>query len=80
MTVTIGLFQAKAHLSELVARVEQGTDEVVITRRGKAVARLVAVEPPSGLERALSLLLAARQSSTPGDDSLRDLIDDGRRQ
>ena len=78
MTVTIGLFQAKAHLSELVAQVEQGNDEVLITRRGKAVARLVPVEPPSGLERALDLLLAAREASTPGEGSLRDLIDEGR--
>ena len=37
---TVGLGEAKAQLSALLDVVEAG-DEVVITRRGKAVARLV---------------------------------------
>lgn len=36
----VGLADAKAHLSALLDAVEAG-DEVVITRRGKAVARLI---------------------------------------
>jgi prevent-host-death family protein len=44
---TIGLFEAKTHLSELVARVEQG-EEVIITRHNKPVAKLVPIgEVPS---------------------------------
>ena len=42
---TISLADAKAHLSELVDRVEAG-DTIDITRRGKPVARLTAVERP----------------------------------
>ena len=38
----VNLTDAKAHLSELVDRVEAG-DSIDITRRGKAVARLSAV-------------------------------------
>jgi len=38
---TVGSAEAKAHLSALVDAVEAG-DEVVITRRGQAVARLIA--------------------------------------
>jgi prevent-host-death family protein len=41
---TIGAFEAKTKLSELLDRVEQG-EEIVITRRGKPAARLV---PPIG--------------------------------
>jgi prevent-host-death family protein len=41
-TQTMGLFEAKTHLSELVARVEAG-DEVVITRHNKPVAKLVPI-------------------------------------
>ncbi len=41
----INLAEAKAHLSELVDRVEAG-DSINITRRGKAVARLTAVSRP----------------------------------
>jgi prevent-host-death family protein len=36
----VGIFEAKTHLSSLVDEVEQGR-EVVITRHGKPVARLV---------------------------------------
>lgn len=80
MTVTVGLFEAKTHLSELVDRIAHGGEEILITRRGKAVARLVAAEPESPVEDALSLLLAARKGSTPGSGSLRELIEDGRAQ
>ena len=37
---SVGLAEAKAHLSALLDAVEAG-EEVVITRRGQAVARLV---------------------------------------
>ena len=40
--VSVSLVHAKAHLSELLDRVEAG-QEIVITRRGKAVAHLSAV-------------------------------------
>ena len=39
MLPTIPLAEAKNHLSQLIARIEQG-EEVAITRHGKAVARL----------------------------------------
>ena len=41
----ISLAEAKAHLSELIDRVEAG-DQIEITRRGKPVARLSAVPQP----------------------------------
>ncbi len=41
----INLADAKAHLSELVDRVEAG-DSIDITRRGKPVARLTSVDRP----------------------------------
>ena len=43
--VTVSLTQAKARLGELVDKVEAG-HEVVITRRGKAVALLSAIVRP----------------------------------
>ena len=43
---TIGLFEAKTHLSELVARAEQG-EEVIITRHNKPVAKLVPISEVS---------------------------------
>ncbi|MBF0392720.1 MAG: type II toxin-antitoxin system prevent-host-death family antitoxin [Alphaproteobacteria bacterium] len=42
---TVNLADAKAHLSELVARAASG-EPVCITRRGKPVAMLTAVDTP----------------------------------
>ncbi|TXL70521.1 type II toxin-antitoxin system Phd/YefM family antitoxin [Vineibacter terrae] len=42
---TINLADAKAHLSELIDRVQAG-DSIDITRRGRPVARLTAVAKP----------------------------------
>jgi prevent-host-death family protein len=42
---TVSLADAKAHLSELVARAERGED-VSITRRGKPVVKLTRIERP----------------------------------
>ena len=39
-TIAVGLFEAKTHLSEYVARAEKG-EEVIITRHNKPVARIV---------------------------------------
>ncbi len=41
----VSVAEAKAHLSDILNRVEAG-ESIVITRRGKAVARLSAVEKP----------------------------------
>jgi len=40
MNKPVGAFEAKTHFSELLERAEHG-EEIIITRRGKAVARLV---------------------------------------
>lgn len=40
MTMQIGLREANQHLAQYIHSVEQG-EEIIITRRGKAVARLI---------------------------------------
>jgi prevent-host-death family protein len=47
----IGTFEAKNKLSELLARAERG-EEIVITRRGQPVAKLVPVRPKIDREKA----------------------------
>jgi len=42
MAVTVGAFEAKTHLSKLLARVEAG-EQVTITKHGRPIARLVPV-------------------------------------
>jgi len=41
---TVSVAETKSHLSELLARIERG-EEIVITRRGRPVARLSPVRP-----------------------------------
>lgn len=52
MTKSVGVHEAKTHLSRLIDDVVSGED-VVITRRGKQVVRLVPV--PSGGRRTFGL-------------------------
>ncbi len=66
--VTVSLARAKAHLSELLDRVEAG-EEIVITRHGKPVAvirQAVAAKKPLAVEK-----LAAFRAGVPqwGKDS-----------
>jgi prevent-host-death family protein len=58
----VSLAYAKAHLSELVDRVQAG-DTIAITRRGKAVARLVAAASPR--RRIDKVMLAAFTATLP---------------
>lgn len=76
----IGAFEAKTHLSELLDRVEHG-EELVITRRGRAVARLVpaADTARSRAAEAVARLRALRQDTTLGGLDWRELRDTGRR-
>jgi len=48
-TQSIGLFEAKTHLSELVMRAEQGL-ETVITRHNKPVAKIVPLSGAAGFD------------------------------
>ncbi|MHC1727229.1 MAG: type II toxin-antitoxin system Phd/YefM family antitoxin [Syntrophobacteraceae bacterium] len=44
---TINIAEAKKHLSELLGRVAYGGEQIVITKRGKPMARLAPVTPES---------------------------------
>ena len=76
----IGAFEAKNKLGPLLDWVESG-EEVIITRRGKAVARLVPAEPGfdrAKARRAADGLLDARRGVTLGGLKIKDLIAEGR--
>ena len=76
----IGLFEAKNKLSALVDRVEHGA-EIVITRRGKPVAKLVPAGPGFDREkakRAVEGLLKASKGLSLRGLKIKDLINEGR--
>ena len=77
---SVGAFDAKTHLNELLQRVSKG-ETIRITRRGVPVAKLV---PPDDGEKedARNLVEGIRQlrkGATLGGITIRELIDDGRR-
>ena len=78
--ITVGAFEAKTHLSTLLERVSKG-EEIVITRHGKAVARLVpaAVADRSRVDQTIARLKALRQGRTLGGLTWKALRDEGRR-
>ena len=76
----VNLADAKAHLSELIDRVEAG-DSVDITRRGKPVARLTAVDRPrkpidAALLRSLTAVMPPQAEGTA--DLVRSMRDGDR--
>ncbi len=80
---TVGAFEAKTHLSELLQRVEAGST-ITITRHGKPVARLVPVsdavdDTQQKRDRAVDGLLKLRKKYSLGKLKARDLIDQGRK-
>ncbi|HYM54811.1 MAG TPA: type II toxin-antitoxin system Phd/YefM family antitoxin [Solirubrobacteraceae bacterium] len=56
MSETLPLSTVKAHLSELVDRVEDQHDRVVLTRNGKPAAVLISHDDLESLEETLSIL------------------------
>lgn len=68
----INLAAAKAHLSELVDRVEAG-DSIDITRRGKPVARLTAVAKPRK-RIDMAMLQALTATMPPQGQGAADLV------
>jgi prevent-host-death family protein len=61
MDVVVGAFEAKTKLAELLDKVEAG-ESVTITRRGKAVARLVAIRSDDERSRLRVLVEEIKRS------------------
>lgn len=69
---TVNIHEAKTHFSKLIARVQQG-EEVVISKAGKPVARLVPEAEAPGLRKpgsASGLLLLHDDFDAPLPDDL----------
>ena len=78
-TTEVGAFEAKNRLSELLRAAEAGRS-FIITRRGRAVARLVPVD--DGRTADLSALGAAfrkLRGELAGTVNVRELVEEGRR-
>ncbi len=77
---TVGAFEAKTHLAELLDRVAGG-ESITITRRGKPVAQLVPVATlrNRNREEVIKDLLEFGKGRKRDGLSIREMIDEGRR-
>jgi prevent-host-death family protein len=78
-TKTVGAYEAKTKLPELLDLVAHG-DEIVITRHERPVARLVPVDRPVAREKLFGRLRGLRSSlKLRKGETTKDLIAAGRR-
>jgi len=84
MAIVVGSFEAKTKLAELLDKVEAG-ETVTITRRGREVARLVAIKSPEEQARLQALIdeikrtrVGRDRGAKPGT-TIPELIKAGRR-
>ncbi|HTU22753.1 MAG TPA: type II toxin-antitoxin system prevent-host-death family antitoxin [Gemmataceae bacterium] len=78
---TVGSYEAKTHLSQLLDRVSRG-ETILITRHGQAVAMLVppVIESKPGVRHVVGKMRELRKGVTLGPDlTIRQLIEEGRR-
>jgi prevent-host-death family protein len=77
---TVGAYEAKTHLSELLEQVARG-ERITITRHGVPVARLVPVDLQQGrsIEEVIEEIRRFRKGRTIPAAELRELVEEGRR-
>jgi prevent-host-death family protein len=78
---TVGAYEAKTHLSELLEKVEAG-EEITITKHGAPVARLVPVKKevrPEERVAAIDRIQKLAAGLSLGGLKVKDLIREGRR-
>ncbi len=77
---TVGAFEAKTHLNELLQKVSKG-ETIRITRRGIPVAKLVPADEGErkDLKEVVREIREIRKGATLGGLTIRELINEGRR-
>jgi prevent-host-death family protein len=75
---TVGLFEAKNKLSELVERASRG-QRIGITRRGKLAAVIMPAQPQLTLDEIFrDMAEIRRRAKMPKGVAIKDLIEEGR--
>ena len=75
---TVGLFEAKQKLSEIVERASSG-EQIGITRRGKLAAIVVPARPEASLQEIFQDIERIRKrAKLPKGLKVKDLIEEGR--
>jgi len=78
MSISVGAFEAKTHLSSLLDRVEMG-EEVTITKHGRPVARLVPVNQRASRDwKAFWERVDADRARGGSSAKIKEYIEEGR--
>ncbi|OLB30402.1 MAG: type II toxin-antitoxin system prevent-host-death family antitoxin [Acidobacteria bacterium] len=78
---TVGAYEAKTHLSELLEKVEAG-EEITITKHGAPVAKLVPIKREATTDERASAIKRIQKLASGlslGRLKIKDLISEGRR-
>lgn len=78
---TVGAYEAKTHLSELLEKVEAG-EEITITKHGAPIAKLVPVRKEATPEERVAAIKRIQKLASGlslGGLKIKDLISEGRR-
>lgn len=78
---TVGAYEAKTHLSELLEKVEAG-EEITITKHGSPVAKLVPVKREASADERVAAIQRIQKLAmglSLGGLKVKDLINEGRR-
>lgn len=76
--ITVGAYEAKTRLSELLALVARG-EVVTITKHDHPIAMLTPMTPASNLAEVLAAMAELRRSLGPDPIEVREWIDEGQR-
>lgn len=76
---TLGAFQVKTHLSQILTDIEKTGESVAITRHGHTVAILTSAVSEDPIALAIESIRKNRIGVSLGNLSLKDLITEGRR-
>lgn len=74
---TVGIFEAKNKLSELISEVERG-EEVLLTRNGRPVAQIVPIAADEKKAESAMRWIVSRRWKL-GGLSIKELVSEGRR-
>jgi prevent-host-death family protein len=78
-TITIGSYEAKTKLPEILRRVQAG-ESFTITNRGKAIAELIPTEvaKKARAKKAVEAMLRIKKTKPISDEELKKRISEGR--
>jgi prevent-host-death family protein len=78
---TVGSFEAKTHLAALLDRVAKG-ETIIISRHGVPAAKLAPIGSPEDRishQQIVDGMRALRKRVKPGNKSVREMVEQGRR-